>query len=416
MVKVKWRNNQYPAPILEEIDHTRFSRNENGSISYRIKGFADLDTAASTLLTFLDITGSTAGVDEQNRTIVDSIMQVGVCNKLKPRSFLDVLQNKLSELEQRPTNDYRVIGYISLSSNLKLTTRRIDGVRISLGANIGRFAAARKDIASGDQILSDTPRSYTPFKVLLNGRSRQEALSRSSKALAFLLGCWNHALTYGRARYSMGGRPGPIADIVLAPLRSLHSPSGDSLGLWMYDSDFVKYPSPFYDKTKWGKLREAEKQIRAQLRGHPFHPLLYNAILAYHEACSTHSLDNAFMTLWTLLETLTGTHQGEKLISRTLFPVAEKHYERYKWILKHLHRYRNKNVHCGETRPDIQTLAYQLKGYVDILLHCWLFHFHLLSEKQEVFDLLDVSRDSKKLSRQLKVLRMAEKHFKKARR
>lgn len=243
MIKVKWRKCQYPAPILEQFDPSRFSRGENGGLSYRLKGFGEIDTAATTLYSFLDITGSSLGVDEQIEAISNSIMQVGARDQLNPSSFLSALQDKLKELEQRPAKDYVVVGYISLSPKLKPRTRRtIDDVRISLGASIGLFVEARKSIVVGDQILQDTPRSYTPLKVLVKGRSNSEVLSRSSEALAFLLGCWNHALTYNQVRYSMGGRPGPIAEIVLAPLRSLHSPSGASLGLWEYDPDFVKYP------------------------------------------------------------------------------------------------------------------------------------------------------------------------------
>ena len=99
---------------------------------------------------------------------------------------------------------------------------------------------------------------------------------------------------------------------------------------------------------------------------------------------------------------------------RTLFLIAEKHREYCSWELRHLHYYRNCLVHRGDSRSDIERLVYQLKRYVDILLKWWLFHFNGFADKQEVFDVLDTSRDAGLIGKRIRILKYAMKHAKKA--
>ncbi|MCK4623788.1 MAG: hypothetical protein KAV00_00620 [Phycisphaerae bacterium] len=380
-----------------------------------MSGFWDLQSAASTLLSFIDVSGSSASTEERVTAVVGTIMEAGASNRLNPGFFLSELRRRLLKLETRPQHKYVVIGFLSLASSLRpTTTRRINGVHIAIGASIARYRQERASIAASDRVFQDTPPSYTPIKLTVTARSDHEALSQSHKALSLLLGWWNHALTYGRSRYSMGGRPGPVAEIVLAPLRTLHAPSGRSLNHWYYDPDFAKYPRPFARSDQWTHLQKAEKSVRNKLTGHRYQGLLENATLAYYTACSCHMLENAFLGLWTLLETLTGTDQGDTLIRRTLFPIVQKHYDLCSWELRHLLYYRNCYIHRGDTRSDIQRLVYQLKGYVDILLKWWLFNFGKLRDKQEVFDLLDTPRGAKRISQHIQVLKHALKHAEKA--
>jgi hypothetical protein len=126
-------------------------------------------------------------------------------------------------------------------------------------------------------------------------------------------------------------------------------------------------------------------------------------------------LENTFLSLWTLLETLTGTDQGETLIRRTLFPVSEKGYELCQWELRHLQHFRNCYVHRAHTRADIQLLVYQLKVYVDMLLRWWLFDFGKLPDTQEIFDLLDGPRDPRRIRQRIRLLKKVLKHAEKAR-
>ena len=220
-MKVTWRKQQYPGPILEQFDPSRFTRGPKG-VSYKLISYGDIDRAASTLLSFIDFSGSTASTEEQLGAVVRTIMEAGVKNQLNPRFFLSELGRRLTLLENRKKNKYVVIGHVSIANSLDPIAKRcIKGVHISIGSNIERYTQGRNSIAAHDRILQDTPSTYTSIKLTISARSEDEAFSQSERAWSLLLGWWNHALTYGRSRLFLGGRPGPVAEIVLSPLRPL---------------------------------------------------------------------------------------------------------------------------------------------------------------------------------------------------
>jgi len=408
-MKVNWRDNSYPPPILERFDPSRFTRGPKG-VSYRTEGLFDIHNAASILLSFLDISGSSASSDEHLSAIVTSICESGASNKLNSPFFLSDLRRRLSQLETRPVCEYVVIGRISLSKSFRtITQRRINGVHIAIGADISQYSEYHSTIAARDRIFHGVPSSYLPITLKLGARSAPEALSRSDDALYLLLGCWNLAVTYRRPRYTFGGRHGPVAEIVLAPLRTLHKPSGESLNYWHYDPDFAIYPEAYSSSDNWVNIRDAEKAVRNKLATHNHQDFLENCIRGYYSACSCHMPHNAFLSLWTLLERLTGTDKGHVLIGRTLYPILQNCYDFCKWELRHLHHYRDCLVHRGDQRSDIELLVYQLKAYVDVVLQWWVFKAGRLVDKQEAFDLMDTPRDAKRIRRRIQILKQALK-------
>ena len=125
-------------------------------------------------------------------------------------------------------------------------------------------------------------------------------------------------------------------------------------------------------------------------------------------------LENTFLSLWSLLEILTGTDKGDILIRRILYGIKQNHREACQWELRHLHIYRNRYVHQGKTRPDIERLVYQLKMYVDVMLRCWLFQFGKLEDEQVLFSLLDTPLDSQGIAKRMRILKHALENARKA--
>jgi hypothetical protein len=409
-MEVKWRDNICPSPVLAQFDPSDFVR-EGNSISRTGRAAFGVMDAASTLLSFLDITGSQTGTAERLEIVESCIGEAGARNKLEPGFFLTELRRRLIGAEGGITHKRIVIGHISVSSSIgPVDSRRIDGVHISFGGAIARFQEEIRRVTEYAPVIKDVPSSYMPVRLSLSARSDEDAFSRTRNAIFQLLGWWNHALTYCRNKITFGGVPGPIAEIVLAPVRTVHDAKGRAGDCWHYETDFAHYPAPSCTKDQWGRLQKRESLIRAKLRGHHSREFLENLARAYYAACSCQTPDNTFLSLWTLLEVLTGTDKGETLIRRASFPISQKHCQVCGWELRHLQLCRNRLVHRGETRPDMQRLAYQLKVYVDILFNWWVFQSGTFQDRQEFLDLLDTPRDSKRLSQRIRVLRHALKH------
>jgi hypothetical protein len=125
---------------------------------------------------------------------------------------------------------------------------------------------------------------------------------------------------------------------------------------------------------RWEQVREDERDVRASLARSAYRESLEDALRRYTRALDLFQWEVAFLGLWGLLETLTGTkpHDSHDLTMRRasfLYPDPER--EVHFQTLTHLRHYRNRSVHGGESSATIEAYLYQLKRYVEQLL---LFH------------------------------------------
>src|SRR5258708_6875371 len=117
--------------------------------------------------------------------------------------------------------------------------------------------------------------------------------------------------------------------------------------------------------------------VRRFLRKHPYAADMQQAFVRYARALDSVDFDSSFLKLWSLLETLTNTigDNYDVTIRRVLFLVTDRDLSGL--ILEHLRNYRNATVHHDRSRLAAERYIYQLKRFVEVLLH-----FHTVSRGQ----------------------------------
>jgi hypothetical protein len=95
----------------------------------------------------------------------------------------------------------------------------------------------------------------------------------------------------------------------------------------------------------------------------------------YGRALDMTDLSNAFLNLWSLLETLTGIadYEGhDKVVKRASAIYDHKERRTHEQVLHHLRRYRNSYVHASEDSAQGGAYLHQLRIHTE-----WLLWFHL---------------------------------------
>jgi hypothetical protein len=221
----------------------------------------------------------------------------------------------------------------------------------------------------------NTMRSYAGVRVSVSGRSHEEAKERALDALDLLRGIWNLGINrYIGDRTSAGIRTSNNK-LSLGPVHSLHHPDGRLAdGPWV-EADFVRPIISYRMDRDSEYVKEFEEWVREELGRIPYRRDLEAALRRYARALDRRDWDTSFVRLWGLLETLTGRLGYEKLEKRALLMMPERDVPYHRQILRHLSRYRNRNVHAGHETAAVLTLLYQLKFYVERLLE-----FHLSAD------------------------------------
>jgi hypothetical protein len=223
-------------------------------------------------------------------------------------------------------------------------------------------------------------------------------------ALDLLRGIWNLAITFRRFRKSIPTR-GPVNDIVLGPVQTLHQPNGTPAGnVYWYQPSYRQAVRPADLSGKMQGLRSFELRVRSRLRGAKDGELLSRALVRYARAQDEPDLENVFLSLWSLLETLTDTLKTsyDYTIRRAAFLWKDQGLALQE--LRHLRLWRNRTVHRGESSEERETHVYQLKMYVDALLAFLLLDPNNRNKAfSEIAQFLDLPHDTGALRKMIAV-------------
>lgn len=337
------------------------------------------------------------------------------------------LLGELSRLENmyiaQPKDNYVLASYISADnwfSKPKLADRRINGTTITFAHELPKrfFAGHQKIKTSAEKVIQrDFPSRYQSVRVRVAARSAADAFETALNGLDLQRAIWNFAInpTFGLHSRLSGGVPMPINPLVLGPLHTIHKPNGEiATEVWWYEPNYIMPVFPFNLQSKVANMYEHEMRIRKRLNRLPYHLHIEEILIQYVRALDETSWQNAFLALWRILEQLTAGGNHESTIKRTTFLFEDVEY--HEQILKHLRHQRNALVHEGNTSIFFETLAYQTKFYVDLLLEFHLTNRFGFSSLKEVAEMLDSSTDAdvlrRELTRQKRELKLIEKTMK----
>lgn len=256
--------------------------------------------------------------------------------------------------------------------------------------------------------FAETPKDYALVSISISARSKSEALNLAVRRLDFVRGAWNlqgnrHILE----RYTHGPNQ-PVNGVMLGPIHTLHSTNGSSIHdrYWL-DPRYQAPVKPLDDLAKTLRMSDFARNLLAKYKILPYKDVFSDALIRYVRALDARDHSVSIIELWAVLEKLTGISNAAygDLVRRAAFPW--KDYKEARQALEYIRERRNMMVHSGVAHSQLETIMYQLKGFVEVLLLFHLKHAGSLDSMGEAADLLDMSKDVGILSRRGDRIRLA---------
>jgi len=291
---------------------------------------------------------------------------------------------------------YVIVTSLSIKYTQRLTARTLCGVKISFAPVLPkRFSRDELSRNAQDTLGADEPTSYTWVFARTKGRSFGEASAKAMRAVELLRGIWN--FHYNRRKgmsWSFGGRQKPVNEIRRGPLHTLHHPGGRLAveNVWWWEPDYTG-PERTRDLDEgWQSFRRDEQWILRRLTLSPFKHILSESFCRYASALDENNLQNGFLQLWSLLESLTGTQRAtyDTTVRRAAFLYDEHQF--HQQILNHLRERRNRSIHRGQSQEDDQTLLYQMKRYCEQMM-TFLLRARRFKTLEECWAFFDTPKD-----------------------
>lgn len=200
---------------------------------------------------------------------------------------------------------------------------------------------------------------------------------------------------------SLGGTSRrPLGVVHIGPFHTLHFPSGKPVDdLYWYEPDYPREVVAFAQPNDWEKLEQHRRRSVGQLRRSPFRPELRALIIRYAFALSRPNPDDAFLKLWSILETITNTAGSayDKTIDRASWLFADR--DIVKDVLSYVRRYRNRYVHAARSDDSNETVAWFTKALIDPHLLRLLNNDFQCSSIQEYSQVLSLPWSKRALQR-----------------
>lgn len=405
MTYARWRQDSFDADFVASELAKGVKPLPNGGLQY--SGTAFFGEPLTLLETGVEFLNPVSDVD-RSRIITQALEAALRARDYGPSALIREVNKATRDFARLPETKYVVATGFSFKHFEDLTRVEASGCRLYVRRRLPRHLAKTHDEAkrrSKTDVRGDYPEDV-PFKkyaaawIHVRGRSAPEAMQQALEALDLRRGIWNFALNRGSGVPFPAPIRGPLNEVLAGPVYSLHLPDG-SLAAG-YDWIEPQYTGPEQTRRlgkKWDRVRKDEEGIRACLKRNPYREMLENVLRRYCRALDSADLSNSFLSLWSLLETLTGITPDDghdKVVKRVSFIFADAERKTHEQVLHHLRRYRNSYVHVGEGSDQAGAYLHQLRVYAEQMLSFHLrtsAHFPSLERAVSFLDLPPDVRD-----------------------
>lgn len=153
---------------------------------------------------------------------------------------------------------------------------------------------------------------------------------------------------------------------------------------------------------QWANINRAFIFLRKNINKVKFKDEIREIFIRYVRALDSMDFESSYLKLWSLLEFLTNTQRMnyDKTITRTLFFYKDDTHN--KEILEHLRLLRNKMIHIGESRSEMDPVIFQLKRFVEGIIIFLVNSKDYFNDMEEVGYFLDLSTDYNILKKEIK--------------
>lgn len=400
----RWKQGYEPKVILKQLEQSLIKQ-EDGQVSFQGFAFTPYSAVITTMLDLGKVPDT-----EAHRIVSKSIFNAARSGGLSPESILSEVNALILAYFKQPLNKYHLITSLSFGWRAKPPSFSLNGTKLRLDAQFRRYAKARREPIEEikHSLLADLPTDYAQVLVTTQGRTSEEAVERGIRTLDLVRATWNFWINSSHGFRMSTGKRQPVNEIHLGPLHTLHKPNGSSVGdEWWYEPDYTGSVRPFNAPDKLPRLLTFQRKVLRLLRRHPYRELLESNLIRYSRALDLRDWESSYLRLWAVLEQLTNTGTEGYGVTVRRTSALYKFSDVTRQELLHLRERRNRSVHEGTEHRDLETLMYQLKGFVEDLLWYHLNGGKRFTNIQDAALFLDLPTTNTELAKRFKTIKYA---------
>lgn len=392
-----------PDHLAVRLEKSKISK--NGRVSFEGLGFTEYIVVLNSMVSL----NNTITESEKNRIVNQAVFSLAKKSKITSSGLLEEINKFESEFLKQKPQKFVIISSLSITRFRKLKRIWINGVSITFHPHLQkRFAEEIENKIkrpASYAITGEYPKDYIFLKTFVKAKSYSQAFRVAIDSVDVIRGIWN--LCYNRRKQMRisSGRRYPVNNISFGPLHTIHYPNGKlATESWFYETGYIG-PLKAFDMQKLGGLYEFQNNVRKLLKRNKLKNQMEIALRKYTQALDISDYESSFLRLWGLLEFLTNTNENEShkdTVKRASFFFKEIEYARQ--ILNHLRDHRNKSVHTGESNQNIETLLYQLKKIVEIVLEFQIVNRFNFSSRGEWTQFMSLPENISELKRKRKMI------------
>lgn len=341
--------------------------------------------------------------DEGRRMLSGALFAAAVPPGLSIRRFESELNAREKIHLSQPVERHVLVTQVSIDRRVDMPRMVEDGVTISLPAAIPTaFSEARDAMLkhATHSLYGSAPQDYRWIRASVSAKTPMSAGRRALDAIEFRMGLLNLGVNRRTGvRWSSGQRE-PVSSVALAPVHTLHRPSGrPSCESWWYEPGFIAPLKP-QSKPIPDALDFCERALHRLARV-PYAARYKDWIRFYGRAMGERNWTTSFILLWQTLESVTATANAkyDMTVRRASFLYDD--FELSRRVLENLRVCRNALVHAQIDYSDMEHRMYMLKRHVEHLLVFHLQHAGDFATVDEAGQFLDLPASANDLRKRL---------------
>ncbi len=400
----KWIRGYDPEHLAVRLDESK-SLGQDGRVSFNGFGFTEYIVVLNSMVSLND----TITEFEKNNVVRQATFSLAKREKISSEGLLKEISKFESEYLKQKPQKFVLVSTLSINRSFKLKRVQINGATITFHPYLQKQFAEEIENKikrpASYTITGEYPNDYIFLKTSVKAKSYSQASSIAIDSIDIIRSIWNLFYNRGQFRISSGRRD-PVNNIAFGPLHTIHFPNGKLASeSWLYETGYIGPLKAFDMKNKLENLYKFQDNVRKLLNKSKYKNQMEAALRKYTQALDIRDWESSYLRLWGLLEYLTNTNENEShkdTVKRASFFFQEREYARQ--VLNHLRDHRNRSVHTGGSNQNIETLLYQLKNFVEVVLEFQIANKFNFSSREELTQFMNLSEDVAELKRRKEMI------------
>jgi hypothetical protein len=366
MAKTKWTNASSVKELLSRIKKLRLKSGQECMMIMRKKEFKsafDSDGFGNYIMLLKELVRLDNEVPDavKEGMVKDAVWEAADNEKLNEGYVGGIIKRIESNYLAQQTCKYYLVTGVSITG---LKSKRIISTPKAKIVIYNYFPQKFKSTYDFQQVKTLYPHinqmRYSWVTVEICARCIHSAAEIAFEELDYYRGIFNIYANYNQNRTSFG-KPAPINKIGKYPYSSLHLESGErATQLYWFEPNHSSEGSSFDASINYDKFKKFYQGLSTDICNSGNLPFFTRTLSRYCVALDTSNMNSSFLSLWSLLESLTFTgHDNYNVtIARTLVLFKDKF--KIKLELETLRNKRNMAIHSGSQFEEAEEYAYML--------------------------------------------------------